>query len=150
MSCLQEMQWVECHIWKTYMSCRQESAVGGMVHCADPLMDTLMKDPVILPSGTVMERSIISRHLLNSQTDPFNRQPLTEDELVPGMPPGWGGGEDVYMCVGEEKWGMRERGGTGVCVCEREGGGGGVYVCVREEGGEGGGVREGGEGCVGV
>ncbi|KAL8587345.1 hypothetical protein ACOMHN_045592 [Nucella lapillus] len=48
----------------------------------DPLMDTLMKDPVKLPSGTVMERSIITRHLLNSQTDPFNRQPLTEDELV--------------------------------------------------------------------
>ncbi|XP_076451864.1 LOW QUALITY PROTEIN: ubiquitin conjugation factor E4 B-like [Babylonia areolata] len=48
----------------------------------DPLMDTLMKDPVKLPSGTVMDRAIITRHLLNSQTDPFNRQPLTEDELV--------------------------------------------------------------------
>ena len=101
-------------MWKTYMSCRQESAVGGMVHCADPLMDTLMKDPVILPSGTVMERSIISRHLLNSQTDPFNRQPLTEDELVPGMPPGSG---CVCVCVCERgEGGMRERGDTGVCV----------------------------------
>ncbi|XP_063409618.1 ubiquitin conjugation factor E4 B-like [Mytilus trossulus] len=49
----------------------------------DPLMDTLLDDPVILPSGTVMEKSIIMRHLLNSQTDPFNRQPLTEDELKP-------------------------------------------------------------------
>ncbi|KAK3104970.1 hypothetical protein FSP39_014399 [Pinctada imbricata] len=49
----------------------------------DPLMDTLMEDPVILPSGTVMDRPIIMRHLLNSQTDPFNRQPLTEDELKP-------------------------------------------------------------------
>lgn len=49
----------------------------------DPLMDTLMTDPVILPSGTVMDRSIISRHLLNSNTDPFNRQTLTEDMLVP-------------------------------------------------------------------
>ncbi|KAK7093486.1 ubiquitin conjugation factor E4 B-like isoform X2 [Littorina saxatilis] len=48
----------------------------------DPLMDTLMNDPVKLPGGTVMDRAIISRHLLNSQTDPFNRQPLTEDELV--------------------------------------------------------------------
>lgn len=47
-------------------------------------MDTLMVDPVILPSGVVMDRSIITRHLLNSQTDPFNRQPLTEDELKPG------------------------------------------------------------------
>ncbi|KXJ68611.1 hypothetical protein RP20_CCG002478 [Aedes albopictus] len=49
----------------------------------DPLMDTLMSDPVILPSGTIMDRSIITRHLLNSSTDPFNRQPLTEDMLIP-------------------------------------------------------------------
>uniref|UniRef100_A0A1L8DSG4 Ubiquitin conjugation factor E4 B n=1 Tax=Nyssomyia neivai TaxID=330878 RepID=A0A1L8DSG4_9DIPT len=49
----------------------------------DPLMDTLMSDPVILPSGAIMDRSIITRHLLNSSTDPFNRQPLTEDMLVP-------------------------------------------------------------------
>ena len=28
-----------------------------------------------------MDRGNIMRHLLNSQTDPFNRQPLTEDEL---------------------------------------------------------------------
>lgn len=50
----------------------------------DPLMDTLMTDPVLLPSGQVMDRSIIMRHLLNSSTDPFNRQPLTEDMLQPG------------------------------------------------------------------
>ncbi|KAI0243356.1 Ubiquitin conjugation factor E4 B [Lamellibrachia satsuma] len=49
----------------------------------DPLMDTLMTDPVVLPSGTVMEKQIILRHLLNSQTDPFNRQPLTENQLQP-------------------------------------------------------------------
>lgn len=51
----------------------------------DPLMDTLMVDPVRLPtSGKVMDRSIIMRHLLNSATDPFNRSHLTEDRLVPG------------------------------------------------------------------
>uniref|UniRef100_A0A668VD83 Ubiquitin conjugation factor E4 B n=1 Tax=Oreochromis aureus TaxID=47969 RepID=A0A668VD83_OREAU len=47
----------------------------------DPLMDTLMTDPVMLPSGNIMDRSIILRHLLNSPTDPFNRQPLTENML---------------------------------------------------------------------
>lgn len=51
----------------------------------DPLMDTLMVDPVLLPSGKIMDRSIITRHLLNSSTDPFNRQPLTEDMLTPGL-----------------------------------------------------------------
>ncbi|XP_029434109.1 ubiquitin conjugation factor E4 B isoform X2 [Rhinatrema bivittatum] len=49
----------------------------------DPLMDTLMSDPVRLPSGTIMDRCIILRHLLNSSTDPFNRQTLTENMLEP-------------------------------------------------------------------
>ncbi|XP_053547130.1 ubiquitin conjugation factor E4 B [Bombina bombina] len=49
----------------------------------DPLMDTLMSEPVRLPSGTIMDRSIILRHLLNSSTDPFNRQTLTENMLEP-------------------------------------------------------------------
>lgn len=49
----------------------------------DPLMDTLMDDPVLLPSGKVMDRPVIIRHLLNSSTDPFSRQPLSEDMLVP-------------------------------------------------------------------
>lgn len=47
-------------------------------------MGTLILDPVRLPSGNIVDRSIITRHLLNSQTDPFNRQPLTEEELKPG------------------------------------------------------------------
>ena len=38
---------------------------------------------MLLPaSGTIMDRGNIMRHLLNSQTDPFNRQPLTADQLV--------------------------------------------------------------------
>ncbi|XP_066922247.1 LOW QUALITY PROTEIN: ubiquitin conjugation factor E4 B-like [Clytia hemisphaerica] len=49
----------------------------------DPLMDTVMLDPVLLPSGTIMDRSVIDRHLLNSNTDPFSRQKLTEDMLKP-------------------------------------------------------------------
>ncbi|XP_022667350.1 ubiquitin conjugation factor E4 B-like isoform X2 [Varroa destructor] len=48
----------------------------------DPLMDTLMEDPVLLPSGHTIDRATIVRHLLNSATDPFNRQPLQEDMLT--------------------------------------------------------------------
>lgn len=49
----------------------------------DPLMDTVMIDPVRLPtSNKIMERSVIVRHLLNSNFDPFNRMPLSEDSLV--------------------------------------------------------------------
>ncbi|EDV24171.1 uncharacterized protein TRIADDRAFT_26472 [Trichoplax adhaerens] len=49
----------------------------------DPLMDTIMTEPVELPSGVIMDRSIIYRHLLNSSTDPFNRQSLTVEMLKP-------------------------------------------------------------------
>nr|VZI35463.1 unnamed protein product [Spirometra erinaceieuropaei] len=50
----------------------------------DTLMNTLMSDPVMLPgSRSVVDRSTIIMHLLNSDTDPFNRQPLTEADLIP-------------------------------------------------------------------
>lgn len=49
----------------------------------DPVLATLMEDPVRLPSGVTMDRSVITRHLLNKQTDPFNRAPLTIQQLVP-------------------------------------------------------------------
>lgn len=46
-------------------------------------MATLMNDPVKLPSGITIDRPVIVRHLLNSPQDPFNRQHLTVDMLVP-------------------------------------------------------------------
>uniref|UniRef100_A0A915AJU9 Ubiquitin conjugation factor E4 B n=1 Tax=Parascaris univalens TaxID=6257 RepID=A0A915AJU9_PARUN len=49
----------------------------------DPVMNTLMTDPVTLPSGLKMDRKHIRRHLLSSQTDPFTRQPLQESQLLP-------------------------------------------------------------------
>ncbi|VDO35527.1 unnamed protein product [Haemonchus placei] len=55
-----------------------------LIYSSDPVMDTLMEDPVRLPSGHIMDRKHIMRHLLSSQTNPFNRAPLTEDELEPG------------------------------------------------------------------
>merc|ERR1711964_846649 len=49
----------------------------------DPIYQTLMRDPVKLPSGTIVERKIIERSLLNNPQDPFSRQPCTKDDLVP-------------------------------------------------------------------
>ncbi|KAM4015855.1 ubiquitin conjugation factor E4 A isoform 1-T3 [Anomaloglossus baeobatrachus] len=50
----------------------------------DPIMSTVMSDPVILPSSRVtVDRSTIARHLLSDQTDPFNRSPLTMDQIKP-------------------------------------------------------------------
>lgn len=49
----------------------------------DPIMSTLMTDPVILPSSKIsVDRSTIARHLLSDQSDPFNRSPLTMDQLI--------------------------------------------------------------------
>ena len=55
----------------------------------DPIMQTLMTDPVILgkeknkDNQYVMDRKVIERHLMNNPNNPFNREPLTKDDLVP-------------------------------------------------------------------
>ncbi|KAJ2519882.1 Ubiquitin conjugation factor E4 [Coemansia sp. RSA 1939] len=50
----------------------------------DPLLASLMTDPVRLPtSGNVMDRAAIKGQLLSDPRDPFNRAPLTADMLVP-------------------------------------------------------------------
>jgi ubiquitin conjugation factor E4 B len=50
----------------------------------DPLTYTLMEDPVILPSSHInIDRRTIEDFLLTNPTDPFNRNPLTKEELIP-------------------------------------------------------------------
>lgn len=39
----------------------------------------------ILPSGHIVDRSNIARHLLTSQTDPYTRLELTQDQLKPDV-----------------------------------------------------------------
>ena len=52
----------------------------------DPLMYTLMEDPVILPASKMsLDRSTIRSHLLSDPHDPFNRVPLKEEDVKPGM-----------------------------------------------------------------
>lgn len=49
----------------------------------DPLMATLMEDPVILPiSKQVVDRSTIQSHLLSDPHDPFNRTPLKIEDVI--------------------------------------------------------------------
>lgn len=49
----------------------------------DPITSTLMRDPVVLPSSNVtVDRSTIARHLLSDHTDPFNRSPLTMEQVT--------------------------------------------------------------------
>eukprot|EP01017_Pseudomicrothorax_dubius_P031121 TRINITY_DN3944_c0_g1_i1.p1 TRINITY_DN3944_c0_g1~~TRINITY_DN3944_c0_g1_i1.p1 ORF type:complete len:776 (-),score=180.37 TRINITY_DN3944_c0_g1_i1:183-2510(-) len=50
----------------------------------DPIVTEIMTDPVLLPtSNTVVDRLTIIKHLLNDQTDPFNRKKLTKDMIQP-------------------------------------------------------------------
>jgi hypothetical protein len=50
----------------------------------DPLMQEFMTDPVLLPtSNNIVDRKTITQHLLNNDTDPFNRKQLTIDDVVP-------------------------------------------------------------------
>lgn len=50
----------------------------------DPLMFTLMEDPVELTtSRVIVDRSTIVAHLLNDPHDPFNRQSLRMDQVRP-------------------------------------------------------------------
>lgn len=53
---------------------------------SDPLMFTIMRDPVTLPSSrVVIDRSTIKSHLLSDIKDPFNRAPLTIEDVIPSM-----------------------------------------------------------------
>ncbi|KAL9929061.1 ubiquitination factor E4A [Glossina fuscipes fuscipes] len=62
----------------------QECLAEAPEEYLDPIMSTVMTDPVILPSSKVtVDRSTIARHLLSDQTDPFNRAPLTMDKVIP-------------------------------------------------------------------
>lgn len=50
----------------------------------DPLMSTLMTDPVILPSSKMtVDKAVIQRQLLNLSHDPFDRSELTIDMVKP-------------------------------------------------------------------
>ena len=59
--------------------------VAKLYLSTDPLMYTLMEDPVILPtSRTTIDRSTIRSHLLSDPNDPFNRAPLKIEDVRPG------------------------------------------------------------------
>ncbi|KAI1863316.1 uncharacterized protein JN550_009636 [Neoarthrinium moseri] len=49
----------------------------------DPLLGTLMTDPVILPSNNIVDRSTIVQQLLANPLDPFTRSPMTINDVVP-------------------------------------------------------------------
>ncbi|XP_058062566.1 ubiquitin conjugation factor E4 A [Anopheles bellator] len=60
----------------------EEALIDPPDEFLDPIMSSLMTDPVTLPSSRItVDRSTIARHLLSDQSDPFNRSPLTMDQV---------------------------------------------------------------------
>jgi ubiquitin conjugation factor E4 B len=51
----------------------------------DPIMGILMTDPVVLPSKHVVDRSTIMQHLLSDPKDPYTRQPMVIEDVVPDV-----------------------------------------------------------------
>ncbi|XP_077985047.1 ubiquitin conjugation factor E4 A-like [Glandiceps talaboti] len=75
---------------KTVKACaiqqeREEEILGDIPEeFLDPIMSTLMTDPVILPtSNHTVDRTTIARHLLSDQSDPFNRKKLSMEQVIP-------------------------------------------------------------------
>ncbi|KAJ2636623.1 RING finger protein 37 [Coemansia sp. RSA 1286] len=51
----------------------------------DVITQTLMTDPVILPSGARCDRSTVVRHMSTSKTDPFTGLPMSMDQVKPDL-----------------------------------------------------------------
>ena len=68
----------------TKLQASEEQLTDAPDEFLDPLLCTLMRDPVLLPtSGTVIDRETITQHLLNDSTDPFSRKALSIDMIQP-------------------------------------------------------------------
>ena len=53
------------------------------IELCDPLMTTLIEEPIKLPdSDIIMDKNIIIKHLLSNETNPFNRSKLTPSMLL--------------------------------------------------------------------
>jgi|TARA_R110002003_G_scaffold72_3_gene6710 ubiquitin conjugation factor E4 B len=83
---LREWEQMATHIHTAKEQADLEEADLGEIPEAyeDPLMATLMEDPVTLPiSKQIVDRSTIQSHLLSDPHDPFNRTPLRIEDVIP-------------------------------------------------------------------
>ena len=52
----------------------------------DKLTCEIMEDPVTLPTSNInLDRETIEYHLLKNPIDPYNRKPLTKEQLIPNI-----------------------------------------------------------------
>lgn len=78
----------------------------------DPLLSVLMLDPVRAgPSGRVYDRDAILQQILTDPRDPFSREPLRAEDLIPL--PDLQGRVLAWMKERREREGGEDRGGEG-------------------------------------
>ncbi|KAI6166622.1 ubiquitin elongating factor core-domain-containing protein [Pisolithus thermaeus] len=82
---LEQLHAFAIKVAETKATIEQEEDLGEIPEeFLDPLMYTLMRDPVTLPSShVVIDRATIKSHLLSDAKDPFNRSPLSFSEVLP-------------------------------------------------------------------
>ena len=103
----------------------------------DSLLGGVMWDPVKLPSNQIVNRATILQQLLADQRDPFNRAPMTEEDLVecPELK------AQIAAWVAEQRAKRKVGAATAAAVVMEDGGEAAVVVGAadgeEEEGGEG-------------
>ncbi|KAI5989101.1 ubiquitin elongating factor core-domain-containing protein [Pisolithus albus] len=85
---LEQLRAFAVKVAETKATIEQEEDLGEIPEefLGIPLMYTLMRDPVTLPSSrVVIDRATIKSHLLSDSKDPFNRSPLSFSALDPEL-----------------------------------------------------------------
>ena len=67
----------------SYLSAARADASSAPREALRAIVDDAVRGLAALPSGHVVDRSVIQRHLLSDENDPFSRAKLTVDMLVP-------------------------------------------------------------------
>jgi ubiquitin conjugation factor E4 B len=83
---IEELQRLVTQVERVIQEDKEEEEDLGEVpdEYSDPLMATLMRNPVILPSSkAIVDLSTIKSHLLSDSSDPFNRAPLRIEDCKP-------------------------------------------------------------------
>jgi ubiquitin conjugation factor E4 B len=62
---------------------REEEEIDWPDELLDPLMAEVMRDPVELPSGNVLDRQVAMRIIMSGDYDPFTKVPMKAEDLKP-------------------------------------------------------------------
>lgn len=95
---------LNCDIKQVKINILEEENIEIPEELCDPIMSTLIEDPIVLPNtDIIMDKGIIMRHLLNDKHNPFNREDLTVEQLEE-----YNKSEDIILVLKEFKIKLKE------------------------------------------